>query len=125
MFYIFPKNNLIFSFICFTFYQDIKLKGQSMKFLSLREEQILITIWELKESAYLLAIRDHLSNVIGKKWSIGATHKPLRKLEKGGFIDFYMAGATAKRGGRSKKIYTITPKGMEALIKFKKAHDAL
>lgn len=100
-------------------------KGQLMKFLSLREEQILITIWELKETAYLLAIRDHLSKVIGKKWSIGATHKPLRKLEKSGYIDSHMAGATAKRGGRSKKIYNVTSKGIAALTEFKKAHDAL
>ena len=96
-----------------------------MKSLSLREEQILITVWELKDSAYLLAIKKHLSDILGENWSVGAIHKPLRKLERAGFIKSYLGPATAKRGGRSKKIYNVTDKGLEMLTESKKAHDAL
>jgi len=96
-----------------------------MKTISKREEQILISIWELKESAYLLSIKKYLTTMLGKNWSIGALHKPLRKLEKSGFLEFYYGASTAKRGGRRKKIYTITKKGYEALVESKKAHDAL
>lgn len=96
-----------------------------MKSISRREEQILIAIWNLKEEAYLLAIRSHLSLLMGKDWSIGAIHKPLIQLEKTGYIQAYLAGATAKRGGRSKKIYSVTKSGLRALKDIKKEHDAL
>jgi len=96
-----------------------------MKTISRREEQILASVWELKDSAYLLAIRDHLSRKLGLQWSVGAVHKPLLKLEKTSYIEAHMGGATAKRGGRSKKIYAVTETGLEALRAIKKEQEAL
>jgi len=96
-----------------------------MKTISRREEQILIAIWNLKESAYLLGIKDHLSTIMNTKWTVGAIHKPLMKLEKDGFVESFMGGATAKRGGRRKKIYTITKLGLQELHTIKKNHDVL
>lgn len=96
-----------------------------MKTISKREEQILIAIWSLKESAYLLAIKNHLSKIMGTDWSVGAIHKPLMKLEKEGFVESYMGEATAKRGGRSKKIYRISKMGLDTLKTIKEEHDAL
>ena len=96
-----------------------------MKTVSRREEQILIAVWHLKDAAYLLAIRRHLSARMRQSWSVGAIHKPLLKLEKAGYLDAVMGGATAKRGGRRKKIYRLTPAGFEALRELKREHDAL
>lgn len=96
-----------------------------MKTISRREEQILIAIWTLKESAYLLAIKQHLSHIMQAEWTVGAIHKPLMKLEKEGLVDAYLGGATAKRGGRRKKIYRVTILGIEALKTIKKKHDIL
>lgn len=96
-----------------------------MKTIAKREEQILIAIWNLKGSAYLLAIKNHLSEIMGTDWSVGAIHKPLMKLEKEGLVDSYMGEATAKRGGRSKKIYRISTRGLDALKTIKDEHDAL
>jgi len=96
-----------------------------MNTITRREEQILIAIWNLKESAYLLAIKHHLSEIMNTEWSVGAIHKPLMKLEKEGFVESYMGGATAKRGGRRKKIYMVTKLGLEVLKTTKKEHDVL
>jgi PadR family transcriptional regulator PadR len=96
-----------------------------MKTISKREEQILIAIWNLKESAYLLAIKNYLSKIMETDWSVGAIHKPLMKLEKEGFVESRMGEATAKRGGRSKKIYRVSPRGLDALKTIKEEHDAL
>ena len=96
-----------------------------MKSISKREEQILIAIWNLNESAYLLAIKRHLSKIMEADWSVGAVHKPLMKLEKEGFVESYMGEATAKRGGRSKKIYRVSKTGLEMLQAIKEEHDAL
>ena len=93
--------------------------------ISRREEQILISIWELKEEAYLVSIKKYLSEVLGKNWTVGAIHKPLMRLEKMALVDSKLGEATAVRGGRSKKLYTITEKGMEVLYHHKKMNDAL
>jgi DNA-binding PadR family transcriptional regulator len=96
-----------------------------MKTISKREEQILIAIWNLKEYAYLLAIKNHLSKIMETQWSVGAIHKPLMKLEKEGLVESYLGEATAKRGGRSKKIYRVSKLGLDTLQVLKEEHDAL
>jgi len=96
-----------------------------MKTISRREEQILVAIWNLKDSAYLLAIQQHLSRLMGLDWSVGAVHKPLMKLEKAGLITYSMGEATAKRGGRRKKIYSLTNAGRDTLETLKRGYEAL
>ena len=96
-----------------------------MKTISKREEQILIAIWNLEESAYLLAIKNHLSKIMETQWSVGAIHKPLMKLEKEGLVESYLGEATAKRGGRSKKIYRVSKLGLKTLQTIKEEQDAL
>ena len=96
-----------------------------MKTISKREEQILIAVWNLKESAYLLAIKNHLSKIMETQWSVGAIHKPLMKLEKEGLVESYLGEATAKRGGRSKKIYRVSKSGLESLKAIKERNDIL
>ena len=96
-----------------------------MESLSRREEQILLTILHLKEDAYLVSIRKHLSGLMKKGWSIGAIHIPLRRLEKAGYVEAFFGEATAVRGGRRKKIYKVTGKGMEALTENKRVNDLL
>ena len=93
--------------------------------ISRREEQILISIWELKDDAYLVSIKKYLSEVLGKNWTVGAIHKPLMRLEKMKLVDSVMGESKSVRGGRSKKIYTITEKGMEILRYHKKLNDTL
>lgn len=96
-----------------------------METLSRREEQILLTIGYLGEDAYLVAIRKHLSEIIGKEWSIGAIHIPLRRLEKAGILASCFGEATAVRGGRRKKVYRLTSIGLVALQENKRVNDLL
>ncbi|UCE41787.1 MAG: helix-turn-helix transcriptional regulator [Candidatus Aminicenantes bacterium] len=96
-----------------------------MEYLSQREEQILLAIGYLREDAYLVAIRKHLSAVMGRELSIGAVHIPLRRIEKQGLITASFGESTAVRGGRRKKIYRLTSAGLEALEGNKKVSDRL
>jgi len=96
-----------------------------MNTLSQREEQIMLTIWTLHDDAYLVAIKKYLSIVLRKNWSVGAIHKPLRRLEKAGYLKSYLGEATAIRGGRAKKIYRITRQGLVVLAEHKKITQAL
>ena len=86
-----------------------------MKFLSRPEEIILFTILTLKEDAYCVPVREKASEISGKEWSFGAVYVPLHRLEKKGFVKSSFDDPTPKRGGRSRRIYTITSAGMKAL----------
>ncbi len=96
-----------------------------MEHLSQREEQILLAIGYLREEAYLVAIRKHLSKITGKELSIGAVHIPLRRIEKQGLIAASFGESTAVRGGRRKKIYRLTSSGLAALKENKRINDLL
>ena len=96
-----------------------------MKSLTRKEELIMLSILNLKKKAYLIAIVDHLSKTTEKKVSLTSVHLPLNRLEKNGLIESAFGEATAVRGGRRKKIYTITKLGFKSLEKYKRISDLL
>ncbi len=96
-----------------------------MKSLTRKEELIMLSIHNLKDNAYLIAIVDHLSEITGRKVSLTSVHLPLSRLENNGLIRSEFGEASARRGGRRKKIYEITKLGFEALEEYKKVSDRL
>lgn len=96
-----------------------------MRSITRKEELIMLSILNLRENAYLIAIQDYLSQVTDKKVSMTSVHLPLSRLEKQGFISSRFGEATAIRGGRRKKIYSLTKPGFEALYEYKKISDEL
>ena len=93
--------------------------------LTRTEEEILLSIWDLKDEAYLVSIRRRLNMIREKELTLGAVHIPLSKLEKAGIVDSYFGEATPKRGGRRKRIYKLTKGGIELLKKQKKIRDRI
>ncbi len=96
-----------------------------MKFLSRPEEIVLLSIWRLKDNAYSVPIREQVSEATGKNWSFGAIYVPLHRLEKKGIVKSFMATPTKRRGGRSKRIYELTPRGKTALAEVRELHKVL
>jgi len=93
--------------------------------LTRKEELILLSILNLKQNAYLIAITDHLSLIMRQKVTITSVHLPLTRLERRGLIESKLGEATAVRGGRRKRIYTITRMGFAELHEYKRIHDKL
>ena len=93
--------------------------------LTRTEVEILLSIWDLKDDAYLVAIRKRINRVLGKTLTIGAIHIPLTRLEKAGIIESNFGQATPKRGGRRKKLYRLTTLGIDELKKYKRKRDKL
>ena len=96
-----------------------------MKILSQREEHVMLAVWALKDEAYLVAIKKYLANILGKNWTLGAIHTPLRHLEQLGYLESTLGEATAVRGGRAKRIYRVTKPGFEVLTEYRKITEAL
>ena len=96
-----------------------------MRTLTRKEELVLLAIINRKDEAYLIAIYDYLTDVIGERLSLTSVHLPLSRLEKNGLIASRLGGATAVRGGRRKKLYHITNLGWEILAEHKRINDRL
>ena len=80
------------------------------------EELVLLAVGSLGDEAYGVAIKELLQEKTGKSPSIGALHSALYRLEDKGCLISSEGGATAERGGRRKKFYTITAAGRNTLI---------
>ncbi|MCP4724078.1 MAG: PadR family transcriptional regulator [bacterium] len=96
-----------------------------MKDLSRQEEFVLLSIWRLKDNAYGVTIRRYLTKITGKEWTLGAIYVPMYRLSDKGYVRSYLSDPTEERGGRSKRMYTTTPQGMDALNQTKKMHDRI
>ena len=79
------------------------------------EELILLLIVMLKEDAYGFAIRKALKEQANRTVTIGAVHGTVNRLEKKGFVESDMTGATEVRGGRRKRVFSVTASGKKAL----------
>ena len=79
------------------------------------EEVLLLLVGILGESAYGFRIADEFASQTGRPVSIGAVHSTLDRLEDKGFLKSEMGKSTAERGGRRKRIFTITAIGKRVL----------
>lgn len=79
------------------------------------EEVILLMVGIMREEAYALKISMEFKDQTGRSVSIGSVHSTLNRLEGKGFLNSKMGNATAERGGRRKRIYTITAYGRRVL----------
>ncbi|MFC2133377.1 PadR family transcriptional regulator [Bacteroidota bacterium] len=86
-----------------------------MKVLSSVDEILLLAVFSLAGNAYGVTIRQKLTEATGKNWTLGAVYEPLYRLEKKGYLKSSMSPPTADRGGRSKRMFQLTKKGIALL----------
>lgn len=79
------------------------------------EEVILLLVGILGEQAYAFKIASEFESQTKRAVSIGAVHSSLSRLDEKGFLTSAMGESTAERGGRRKRIYTITASGARTL----------
>lgn len=79
------------------------------------EEVILLIAGILGDEAYAFKLAEEFESQTGRSVSIGAVHSTLSRLEKKGFLKSEMGSPSAVRGGRRKRIYSITAYGQKAL----------
>jgi PadR family transcriptional regulator, regulatory protein PadR len=96
-----------------------------MRLLSRPEELVLLAVWKFKQNAYCVPIREFLNKVTGKDWSFGSVYDPLNRLEKKGLLESYDSAPTKERGGRSKRMYRLTPAGLRELGEIKTLQQAV
>jgi DNA-binding PadR family transcriptional regulator len=86
------------------------------------EQMVLLAVLRLGEGAYALAILRELDQQAGRRVSRGALYKTLDRMEAKGLVRWQVEEATPERGGHPRRLFTVTPQGVEVL---RTSRDAL
>lgn len=89
------------------------------------EELVLLMVALLNNEAYGVSIAAELKNQAGREISISAVHAVLHRLEEKGFVRSRMGGASQERGGRRKRLFSITSYGRAALEELRNTRDLI
>lgn len=89
------------------------------------EELVLTMTGILQEEAYGNAIVNEIRERLGREVNLSAVHVTLYRLEDKGLVKSRMGGATQTRGGRRKRIFSITNAGLAMLRTMKEARTDL
>lgn len=89
------------------------------------EELVLLMVSLLNKEAYGVSITDELKKQTGREITISATHAVLHRLEEKGFVKSKLGGASAERGGRRKRLFSITAYGQSTLIDLKETREMI
>ena len=76
------------------------------------EEFTLLAVRALGDNTYAVPIQQYVEKVTGRAISIGSVYAALTRLEEKGFLRSTMSEAVAQRGGKSKRVYTVTASGL-------------
>ncbi len=93
-------------------FQNLNMKGIH---LGEFEELVLLIVAILNGEAYGVKVMGDLKDQSGRSVNISAVHAALRRLEKKGFVKSDWSEATTERGGRRKRLFSITAEGKKAL----------
>lgn len=75
------------------------------------EQQVLLALLRLDTGAYGASIRKELERQLRRDVSQGALYTTLVRLEKKGFVRSRMSDPTPVRGGKARRVFTVTPEG--------------
>jgi len=95
------------------------------KYLTRKEEMILLTVFRLGDAASLVKVREELKYLTGHHWSVGNVYVTLDRLARLGFLQSAVGEPSARRGGKAVKYYHLTAQGKEELVELKRVHDRL
>ncbi|GAB3794497.1 hypothetical protein GCM10028819_08330 [Spirosoma humi] len=112
------KENI--SFFNYAIYQF--MKGTQ---LGEFEEIVLLTVALLYDDAYGVAVLEELTSRLERPMSLGVVHRTLQRLEEKGLIQSRFSEPVAERGGRSKRLFTMTLAGEQALQQARRIRNEL
>ena len=89
------------------------------------QELILLVVIILLDDAYGASIKGELEERLKTSISVGSIQSSLKRLEEKEYLSSKVGDATPVRGGRSKKLYRITPAGRKVLVQMKSIRENL
>ena len=96
-----------------------------MKDLTKNEEIILLTIWWLKDEAYGVNIRRHISELVDKEFTYGNLYSALNQLTKKRYVVKHREESLPERRGWKRMYYTLSPDGLKALKEAREINEKI
>lgn len=79
------------------------------------EELILLAVASLGDDVYGVSVMKYINSETGRNVNISAVHEGLKRLQRKGFVESSVGGATQVRGGRRKRFFVLTASGSSTL----------
>ncbi len=96
-----------------------------LAFLSEFEFLVLTAAARLGDDAYAVTIRREIASRTGRTVSRGSVYVTLDRLAQKGFVKSRLGEPTPERGGKSKRYYRLTARGINAVQNSKRAFLAM
>jgi DNA-binding PadR family transcriptional regulator len=79
------------------------------------ELYVMLAVASLGDEAYGVTIATHIGDRTGRDVSMGAIYATLGRLADRGYVSFSLSDPEPIRGGRSRKLVSLTPAGRRSL----------
>lgn len=89
------------------------------------EELVLLVVAASTEEVYGVPVMEQLQTLTGRDFTISAIHTTLYRLEDKGFLLSSVGGATTERGGRRKRLFSITEAGGQVLLEIQQMRSQI
>jgi DNA-binding PadR family transcriptional regulator len=89
------------------------------------EELLLLAVRASGDESYGVPVQEYLERVTGRAIAMGAVYAALDRLEHKGFVRSAFGPATPERGGKRKRLFSVTPAGMKMLRDVRRVRDRL
>src|SRR6185369_7199150 len=89
------------------------------------EQVVLLTILRLKGEAYGASIRGEIAACTEREPAAGALYTTLDRLEEKGLVTSKYGDPTPERGGRARRYFTVTARGVDAVARAQRAYQRL
>ena len=101
------------------------MNNMNRAYLGEFEEIVLLTTAALDERAYGVALMHEIAENTGRPVKLNQIHSALQRLEEKGMVKSGMSEPTAERGGRRKRLYTLTTYGERTLTQVREVRENL
>ena len=89
------------------------------------ELMILLATLRVGDAAYGVPIAAEIERTGGRRVVVAAVYTALDRLERNGLVASTIGEPTPERGGRAKRFFQVTPRGMKAVKETQRALVAL
>lgn len=89
------------------------------------ELMILLAILRVGDEAYGVPIAREIEDIGRRTVLLGAVYTALDRMEDAGLVSSKLGDPTAERGGKAKRFFSVTPRGVRAVKDTQRALTAL
>jgi DNA-binding PadR family transcriptional regulator len=109
---VLQRLSLLLQFVYFFITFEDMARGDS---LSNFELMVMLVLIRLKDEAYGVPISKEISKQSGRDVPVGSVYATLERLEEKGLAKSEVGDPTPERGGRAKRYFAVTGKGLRVI----------